>query len=245
MGWSWPLRQPQPDRGADPARETWPDSWADADMGSAARRRFAGWRAVLAALMLMAVLAAAFVALARQVRDDLDRLGTARTDNAYWTLTQLEVEFLELGSAVVRAMARSRPDPAAAVARDPDPDLAALRRRYDILFSRVATLQESPIYRAALVQAGSVAKADGLARDLRALVPLFDGPDADLRAALPLIDRRLTALRPDLRDMAVDGNLLLATASAAGRGQVAATLSRLAWVTLGLLAVLGALAVGF
>ncbi len=192
-----------------------------------------GWRLVPFALLLMALLLVVFIALARQVSDEVNRLGTSRTDNAYWMLTQMEVEFLELSAAVTRAQAR------------PEMPLTGVRQRYDIVFSRVATLEESPIYRDALHASGSLPQALMLSQALRGLAPLFDGPDAALRAALPEIDASLTRWRPDLRAVAVQSNLQLARATASGRELVAGTMFRLAMVTLALVVVLGALAVGF
>lgn len=200
-----------------------------------------GWPVVMLALVMVVLLVGLGVGLTRQVQEELDRLGTSRTDNAYWTLTQMEVEFLELATTVSRARSA-----VSTIEATPGDDLLrGLRQNFDLVFSRMVTLDESPFYRAALVEAGSAAPADRLSVALRGLAPRIDGSDADLRAALPEIDAVLTDLRPEVRTMAVDANLLLAQSSAAGRAQVSGTLRWLALVALALMAVLTALAVGF
>lgn len=63
---------------------------------------------------------------------DLKLLNSARSDNVQWNLSQSEVEFLEFRLSLEVA------------SRSTLPDLAALRQKFDILYSRITTLQSSP-----------------------------------------------------------------------------------------------------
>ena len=68
------------------------------------------------------------------ISSDLRQLRSASSDNVQWTLSQVEVEFLEFEIRLDHAMQAS------------DPDLKAVRRSFDIFYSRIATLREASIF---------------------------------------------------------------------------------------------------
>lgn len=194
-------------------------------------RRF--WRRLQ--FTMFALVAAASVALAAhlliRVGDRLNSLSTSRMDNVQWTIAQLEVEFLELQAQAARAR------------RADAPDLDRLRQRFNIFYSRVETMQQSPLYSDLVprVTPGFTT----LATRINAMTPLIDGPDAALRAALPDLDARLSGLRPILRRASVQGNAEAARRAQATRNEMHGLLVNLSLVMALLLLSLAALAALF
>ncbi|MES0863358.1 ATP-binding protein [Ruegeria sp. SCPT10] len=154
--------------------------------------------------------------LGREVKSDLDALATSKTDNVSWLMSQLEVELLRLEVAVIDA------------SKDSDVDLAAVRNRFDIFYSRADTLSGSALF--------SFLREDPAAQSaLRATedfiswtIPLIDGPDRQLRAGLPELRTQIQSLRPQIRELALGGIQGFAQENANRRAELAGTLIRLA-----------------
>ncbi|MWB77283.1 response regulator [Pseudooceanicola sp. 216_PA32_1] len=176
---------------------------------------------------LSAVCLVVIVFLLTDVRAKLSELQSSPSDNVQWTLTQLEVEFLEFSGAVQRAALSGMPDTAA---------LARVRQRYDILYSRLDTLERSPLYRSVLFGDGMGAAFAETAGTLRGMVPAIDAPDTELARALPAMLAEVDRLRPQVRSIATIGNQLLSALSQTMRRDMAGVLSRLALASFGLLA---------
>lgn len=174
---------------------------------------------IMAGLVALCIIA--FMAM-RVVRD-LRLLETASSDNMQWTVSQGEVEFL--GMLVEVELARM----------SSISDLGALRRRFDIFYSRIATLDEAPTfsrlrgnanYREALEAAhGFVART----------VPLIDGDDQALRASLAAISADAQNTRLNMRQLSSTGLSQFSMAAEERRRDVAITLSRLAATAIGLI----------
>lgn len=188
-------------------------------------RTFGKWAIVLFACLLVAGLI--FIAvLGRGVLGDLRAVSVARTDDVSWRLSQLELELLHAQNA------------AHAARTDPGDDLSSFRRRFDIFYSRVADLSESETF-AALRAVPETDKIFGTTRDfLERTVPLIDGPDDALRAALPALGAELEALRPEVRQLALNGIQQRAAEAAADRERFSRTLVELAATLLILIAAL-------
>ncbi|MCV6586047.1 MAG: ATP-binding protein [Marinibacterium sp.] len=166
------------------------------------------------------------LSLGRAVKSDLDALSTARTDDLSWLISQLEVELLRFEVAVIDAQSA------------PDPDLRAVRGRFDIFYSRAGTLFDSAIF-AFLRETGTAQPAlQATEGFLSHVTPLIDGPDGSLRVALPDIRSRIQSLRPEIRALALDGIQGFALQNATRRADLSATLSRLASLLLVLFAAL-------
>ncbi|MTJ04243.1 MAG: response regulator [Sediminimonas qiaohouensis] len=182
------------------------------------------WRHVQ--LVLFALVAAASVALAVQllfrVDDRLEDLSTSRTDNVQWTIAQLEVEFLELQAQLGTAR------------RTGAADLEELRQRFDIFYSRVETMMQSPVYSDLVPRDAPAFRSLSTAID--AMIPLMDGPDEALMQALPAIDARLSELRPILRRASAHGVTEAAARTQATRTEMHGLLVNLSLV-MGLLLV--------
>ncbi|WP_296762668.1 ATP-binding protein [Sediminimonas sp.] len=190
----------------------------------------ARWKFLLIGLAVAALLVAAGQLLLR-VETRLDVLETSQSDSPQWTITQLEVEFLDFQ----RQIDKARAGDASA--------LEALRRRFDIFYSRVRTMMQSPLY-VDLVLAETPRFAE-IAATVEAMTALVDAPDARLRAALPEMAAQAAAWRPILRRASVNGNAEAARRAQAAREEMRGLLANLALVLVLLLALLAVLAALF
>ncbi|MCO6383010.1 PAS domain-containing hybrid sensor histidine kinase/response regulator [Oceanicola sp. 502str15] len=159
---------------------------------------------------------AALVYLSINVARDLRLLNSASSDNVQWTLSQSEVEFLEFQIHL------------AALPGDGGDELRALRREYDIFYSRITTLEQSSIY-------SELRAEPEFSRNLRIVktfldrtVPLIDAPDAELAASVPELQARAEEVRPNVRALANSGLNYFAVDSDRRRDNVAVTLTQLA-----------------
>ena len=164
--------------------------------------------------------------LAQEVADELAQLRRANSDNVQWSLTQAEVEVLELQETINGQIGATAPD------------LAKVRTGFDIFYSRIKTVSEGQFYsslRASPEFASEIAVIDAF---LQRSVAVIDAPDHDLAADLETLARDVGALRPHVRAMSVAGLSLFAKQADIQREGISQTLTRLAMVTLALLAVL-------
>lgn len=162
---------------------------------------------------------------------EMDRLQLATSDNARWTLPQVEVEYLSLMNALDQRDARG------------EADLGEIRLRYDILYSRVQTLRRSPVFEQLSQQDAFTNALDRVTQFLDQALPVIDGPDDTLRAALPTFSAAAEWVRPELRTISVAGLAYFSLNSDMRREQVDETLTQLAVVAVGLFLGLAALAV--
>lgn len=153
-------------------------------------------------------------------------LSNARTDNLQWNMAQLEVELLQLLNALQQARGNTTTD------------LAPLRQRYDIYYSRVSTLRESALYQELRDLEKVRASLQRIERFLAHYTPMIDGPDQALRGSLSLLEVDVRALHPDTRALALNGVGIFAKTADQQRQQVSNTLIRLAGSILVLVAVL-------
>jgi PAS domain S-box-containing protein len=161
----------------------------------------------------------------------INLMNSASSDNVQWSLSQAEVEFLELSAAVAIAV------------RDSVPDLAPVRREFDIFYSRINTLSRGSLY-ADLARVPDFAAALAQSRSfLNAVAPLLDGPDA--AASLTWLEGALADLRPSVRALAIAGLPHFAAISDARRRDVSETLVWMAGLTAALIGVLALLAYYF
>lgn len=189
----------------------------------------------LAALLIIAVTLVG--SLLFDVRKKLAELSAAPQENLQWTLTQLEVEFLNLSLAVARSQTT--------IARGEDPNLARLRQRYDIVFSRVETLRFSQTYEIIFETPDLSANLLEISAAIKGMAPRFDADNAALAASINDIDTDLAPLRQQIRTFITGANQSLTYVSDASRTEVSNVLYRLALASLFLLIVLVAMVVIF
>ncbi len=191
------------------------------------------------------------VYLLTDVRQKLGELASSPTDNIQWTLSQLEVEFLEFQLSVQAAklLARANPVPIdipnADLAEPLSQSLAHLRKRYDILYSRLDTLSQAEHYSNVLFNPSLGDDFGTLQRLVKDFAPRIDGSNARLIDALDTMHSALTQVRPSLRDILSYSNLEFVSQSDIARLDVAHVLKRLAWASSVLLGALTAMVILF
>tara|TARA_R110000868_G_scaffold18172_101_gene80470 strand:- start:4351 stop:6867 length:2517 start_codon:yes stop_codon:yes gene_type:complete len=171
---------------------------------------------LIAFVLLGAIGLVGIVLLSHNVTRDLKLLNSASSDNVQWTLSQAEVEFLEFQMNLGEATS------------DPAPDLRALRRDFDIFYSRINTLGQASIY-------ANLRGLPDFSRNLR-IVQTFldrstsaiDASDAELTRTLPDLLDRTNAVRPNVRKLSNSGLNFFAHDSDRRRGSIAVTLTQLA-----------------
>lgn len=193
---------------------------------------------------VMAITVIVIVYLMTEVRGKLSELSSTPQDNVQWGLAQFEVEYLEYTTALVEAHALSR----TGVSPD-DPQMtraiAHLRRRYDILYSRVYTVRDSQIYGHAFVNPVLASTVTETGDKILNNATIIDQPTAELIPALPALIEKTHTTRGQIRRIMTFGNQALTRASDAGRNDMATVLQRLAVATAVLLVTLATMIVLF
>ncbi len=152
--------------------------------------RRTGWVQTGAATAAL-VLSVALVAwMALLVLRGVDDLSTANSDNVQWSLAQADVEFLRFRIALRDA----EEDPTA---------LESVRRRFDVFYSRMATIESGEMYRAMRDDPQFRGPRTRVRDFLSESVPFIDSPDADLRASLPLLAERAEQVNEDVRSFSL------------------------------------------
>ena len=165
--------------------------------------------------------------LSRDAAKEIQSLATANSDSTQWSLAQVEVEFNGLERVLAQARGAQQ--------------LQDLRRRFDIFYSRFATVATGAIYAPLAADLRAQPSYAAISRFLAESVPLMDGPDAGLVAALPALRRQVSALRPEVRQISLTGVRVFSEQADAQRHKVMGTLTR---VTLLAAALVLALALG-
>jgi PAS domain S-box-containing protein len=166
-----------------------------------------------------------------QVLHKLDALSVAVSDNSEWTLSQLEVEFVQLKNAALLAERDATGAPE-------DVTLAQLRERFDIFYSRVGIIAGGRLYRP-IADAPEVRQALGRIEDfLSRAVPLIDGEDSTLRSGLEPLHASMEELRGDVRTVVLAGVARFSALAIARRDEVARLLMQVAAVTIALVVAL-------
>ena len=106
-----------------------------------------------------------------EVSNRLTALERANSDNSQWVLMQAEVEVLRLQAAIIAA--RDTPDPAR---------IEEVRRWFNVFYSRVKLIEESPIYATLLAGPDYAPHLARMRGYLDRTVPLIDSPDTTLAA---------------------------------------------------------------
>ncbi|MSU90590.1 PAS domain S-box protein [Rhodobacteraceae bacterium 2CG4] len=162
--------------------------------------------------------------LGHEVYEQLENLETANSDNVNWTLSQLEVEFLQFELAAHEAGRGG--------------SLDDLRRKFDIFYSRLVTIDQGSAYRELTLHEDFSVPLLRLRDFLDRTVPLIDGPPEELQAALPRLRATADAVHDDVRKLALSGLEQFVARSDATRESIASTLLDLALLTTALVLVL-------
>ncbi|MFC5737109.1 hybrid sensor histidine kinase/response regulator [Sinirhodobacter huangdaonensis] len=188
---------------------------------------------VLVLGLALAVIAGMSVGVMGQMR----ALRTAASDNLQWTLAQVDTEFLRYHHAIEEARVNSMLGALTAA------DLAELRTRFDIFYSRIDTfratgtyakLRDDPEFSRAFADTGAA---------LAQMMPLIDAPDDQLAAGLVALDTEAEAVAQTVRSLSLIGLAEFARQSDAGRVAITTMLMRLGGVASVLFVAISLLAV--
>ncbi|WP_239495835.1 hybrid sensor histidine kinase/response regulator [Yoonia maritima] len=168
----------------------------------------------------------AIIFLAATVAKDLDELESASSDNVQWTISQTEVEFLEFRKQL------------AVVAQRPEASLQQMRRRFDVFYSRIDTLESASVYLALQTEPDYATALQSVRRFLDELVPLIDSDEVVLRENISEMILKAEAIRPEVRQIANSALDYFATEADRRRQVFATTLLQLAVLVLVLIFVL-------
>ncbi|MGC1494326.1 MAG: ATP-binding protein [Sulfitobacter sp.] len=169
---------------------------------------------------LVVVLAIAF--LTWSVRREIDELSSASSDNVQWSLSQTEVEFQEF-SGRIRIGA----------------DLAGIRRRFDIFYSRIKTVSEAQVFEELRSDKAFRATLQDIQNWLETIVPYVDSTDVELTGHLPRLAGLVQDIRPDVRKLSNSGLKIFAQNADKQRADVALTMTELALALVVLIGALG------
>lgn len=156
------------------------------------RRLWQFWASVTTVSALVIIGMASVWALTTNARDQIDKLAVANSDSTQWSLAQLEVEFLVYQNALI-AMSAGRGE------------AAAVKRSFDIFYSRARTVMTTPLYRD-IVDVPRVQLAMLRLDDmLTSTAEVVDAGDAAISASAVDLLESAAALRGDIRDISLSG----------------------------------------
>jgi PAS domain S-box-containing protein len=195
--------------------------------GGMSRQRFLR----LALYFQLLVVVGVVLVLALEVAKELRTLRAEPLDNLNWNLTQLELDLVRLQSEVDLAIAL------------PGRDLAELRKRFDLFYSRGRLLERGSMLTELDLSRSMGPITAEVTAFLGSTAPLMDGPDESLLLALPGLADEARRLRIDLRAALV--KLVADFAAQADKRRTALTqlLTQIAVATLAMVAGLAALLV--
>ncbi|KIN60376.1 Sensory box histidine kinase/response regulator [Sulfitobacter noctilucae] len=173
---------------------------------------------VLAGLVVMC----AIVFLTWNVSREIEELSSASSDNVQWSLSQTEVEFQEF-SGRIRVGA----------------DLASIRRRFDIFYSRINTVSQAQVFEELRADQEFLATLQRIQDWLDTTATFIDADDVALTGSLPRLASLVQDIRPDVRKLSNSGLKIFAQNADRQRADVALTMIELALALAVLIAALG------
>ena len=157
--------------------------------------------------------------LAVDVRRQIDSERAYKQDNVQWSLSQIEFELSRMLLTTDQAQRAISP-------------LDEVRHRFDLFYSRVATMKQGSLFKRFRTLPDYVACVAPFDQFFATYLPLMDGPDAALRAGLPNLLRDSTLLEKNARKLSFKGLAFVASANDLGRAEVEQSLNLTAGLTL-------------
>ena len=186
-------------------------------------RRVLGY--VIQFVAVVTISAAVILLLSVDARRGINGLATANADIAQWSLAQSEVEFLTFTNAA-RAVGAGQAQ------------LAEVRKRFDVFYSRVQTLKSARYFAEARARPEVVASLAEIDAFIVDAVPIIDADDAIFSAGLPGLIDRFPMLQAHLRTVSLAGVSVLSARSEAQRSSLYATMTDMGLILFVLLALL-------
>ena len=193
-------------------------------------------RPVVVALVLAGLFGLTGV-MSVDVLRQMHTLRTAASDNLQWTLAQVDTEFLRFRLAVDRGrISQSRGERL-------DDDVAEVRKRFDIFYSRMDTFRSTGTYAILRETPDFVRDFGQTSAALEQIGDVIERLDPQHAALLDDLTRRGDALAPTVRRLSLTGLNEFALASDKTRGEVTTTLGRLAFTVAAMFVIVSLLAV--
>ncbi len=168
------------------------------------------------------VVAMAIAFLTWNVSREIEELSSASSDNVQWSLSQTEVEFQEFANRI-RIGA----------------DLAGIRRRFDIFYSRINTVSQAQVFEELRADDEFRTTLQNIQDWLEKTVPFIDASDVELTGNLSRLASLVQDIRPDVRKLSNSGLNIFAQNADQQRADVASTMTELALALAALIAALG------
>lgn len=165
-----------------------------------------------------------------EVSRKLDDLRTSQNDNVIWNLTQLEVEFLKFERTLILGIQEGAPDAK---------QLQEVRRRFNIYFSRLETLNGGALYQRAFEEYGTMGILTGLRMEVAEILPYFELPDDEFYTKLPEILAMQEGRERLVRRIIARGNQFTGVHGQAQRDDISRLLLRLSIASMMLFVALG------
>ncbi|WP_397543554.1 ATP-binding protein [Roseovarius salis] len=166
-----------------------------------AREQFTAGRRYGAIGLVLVVLLSVIIAGAVIFFERVETLRRAESDNIPWNLSQVEVEYLRLKESIGQVIHGIETGRDAAAAEG----LESVRREFNILYSRITTISESPLYREIRVSSDTAAAFEAVRAYLRDHVALIDSTDTQLLSEIRALERATRDLQQPVRELALSG----------------------------------------
>jgi PAS domain S-box-containing protein len=186
-------------------------------------RNFAIIGVVLALLVLIG-------ALALDVRNRLEELDLANSDNGQWVMMQTEVEVLRLQNTLIKAQSGTA-------------SLPEVRRWFNVFYSRLRLLEQSPLYSEFIQKPRNLSRLNEMQNFVDRWVSVIDAQDDVLRAALSQIETESGEVQRLARNLSLDSLLEFSAGTDHTRAHVSDTLMKLALAVAATFLLLAVLAV--
>ncbi len=178
--------------------------------------------ATIAASVLFLTMAFGIATLAQKALGQIKSLNIADSNNPQWNLAQTEVEFLAFYSILVKINAGETAE------------LPALRRWFDIFYSRMDTVSGGPIFQQLSKRPKLERCFESVALFLDKTAVLMDGQDTTLLSTIPDIAIEAEAIRAKVRDISNEGASVFSALSDQRRRSVSEILSNIFALTIAL-----------
>ncbi|MDR7123846.1 ATP-binding protein [Pseudotabrizicola sp. 4114] len=179
------------------------------------RKPLAGSIRTLAVVALVLALLAMIGTLVLDVRDRMSDLERADSDNGQWVMMQTEVEVLRLQTTLVKAQSGQT-------------GLEDVRRWFNVLYSRLRMLEQSPLYGAFILQPENLSALKAMQAFIDRWVSTVDSSDAVLATALQQMASESEEVQRLARDLSLRSLQAFSAGTDRTRARVSDTLTQLA-----------------
>ena len=172
------------------------------------------------ALIAGAIGLLAILVLGTNVAREVTRMDRNLAENANFSLSQAEIEFLEFVNVII----------------PPDTDLDEVRLRFDIFYGRITTIRQARAFARLREDPAFLIDLETISAFLDQSVRLVDLPDPQLRENLDVLRAQADDVRPHVRQMSIIGLDRFARIADIQRQNIARTTGQLGFAVIALIA---------